>query len=128
MLDLHAFCRIGKVTGVSSASVVRLGRLAETLRGELADRLQHGEAISLEPEQTLVDERMERVEVGCANTLGGGEVEAAGEDGEPAEEFLLVVAEQAVAPLDRRSEGALTFGRIGSTPREDRESEVEACE
>ena len=54
-----------------------------------------------------VDERLESVEVGVADLLGGGERAAAGEHGQPGEQALLVRLEEVVRPLDRRAQRLL---------------------
>jgi hypothetical protein len=51
-----------------------------------------------------VDERDERAEVGAADGFGGVECGAAGEDGEPREERLLVAVEELVAPVQGGAE------------------------
>ena len=61
--------------------------------------------------EALVDERLERVEVGVADLFGGGKRAAAGEDGEPGEELLLGRLEQLVRPLDRRAKRLLALTR-----------------
>ena len=68
----------------------------EALGGELADRLQHPEAVARVAQQALLDERLEDVEVGVADVFGGVERAPAGEDGEAGEELLLVFGEQVV--------------------------------
>ena len=59
----------------------------EPLGGELADRLQHPEAVAGVAEEALLDERLEDVEVGVADVFGGVEGAAAAEDGEAGEEL-----------------------------------------
>ena len=98
----------------------RLGfvRLFELLARVLADRLEHPEAAARPAAQeALVDERLQLVEVGVADGLGRLEREAAGEDGEPAEQALLLLVEQVVAPLDRRPQRALPLGRVAARRR-----------
>ncbi len=63
----------------------------------------------------LVDERAERVEGGgAADGLGGGEVAAAGEDGQPAQDVPFVRVEQFPGPVDDGTQGLLT-GQHGTT-------------
>ena len=90
---------------------VALAALVEPLGRELADRLEHHEALAAAAEQALVDERLEQVEVGVADRLGGLRRHAAREDGEPAEQLLLLGVEQLLAPRDRRVERALALGQ-----------------
>jgi hypothetical protein len=55
----------------------------------------------------LVDERLQRVEVGAAHRLRGRECASAGENSEPSEQLLLAGVEQFVRPLDRGPQGGL---------------------
>src|SRR6058998_1559695 len=84
-----------------------LARLLEALRGVLADRLQHPEALVSVAKQALVEERLEGVKVGLADLFCGVEGAAPAEDGEAGEELLLVLVQQVVAPLDRRPQRLL---------------------
>ena len=63
-------------------------------------------------QEALVDERLERVEVGVADFLGRVEDAAAGEDSEAGEELPLVVGEQVMRPFNRRAQGLLA--RVGA--------------
>ena len=62
-------------------------------------------------DEALVDERLERVEVGVGDRLGRLERAAAAEDREPREERAARLVQQVVAPLDRRAERLLA--RVG---------------
>ncbi len=66
-------------------------RLGKKLGGVLADRLQHPVAAVGEAQEALLDQRLERVEVGVTDLLGGLERAAAREDGQAGEELLLLV-------------------------------------
>ena len=66
----------------ASSSVAR----ARAARGVLVDRLEHPVALAVEDDEALVDERLQRVEVGAAHLLGRLERAAAGEDRERGEE------------------------------------------
>ena len=80
-----------EVFGVAAREVVCLAGLLEPLGRVLADRLQHPEAVVVaDADEALVDEGLQRVEVGVADLLGRLERAAAAEDGEPREETLLV--------------------------------------
>ena len=86
-----------------------LDRGLELLDRELANRLEHPEALLAEaarpsPHEALVEERRERVEIGVADCLGRLERAAPAEDRESPEEPLLVLVEQVVRPGDRRSQ------------------------
>jgi hypothetical protein len=105
--------------GMRGSELLGLSRVPEVLRGVLANRLEHPVTLARMANQTLVDERLQRVEIGLRDRLGGFESAAAEEDGEPAEEALLVLGEQVVAPLDRRPEGALPLRSVSSAAREE---------
>ena len=64
----------------------------------LADCLEHPEAIVALAHEALVDQRCERLKVGCADRLGLHERCSAGESAEPPKQCLLVDAEKVVAP------------------------------
>ena len=97
-----------EVRSVTSPHVGRVGGAVELLGRELADRLEHEEAVALAgADEALVDERLRDVEVGVRHRLGREQRPAAGEHGEPRERLLLVGVEQVVAPLDRRAQGLL---------------------
>ncbi len=83
----------------------------ESLVRELADRLQHPEAAVCEPDEALLDQRLQRVQVGAADGLGRFQGAAAGKDREAGEEPPLLLGEEVVAPGDRRPQGLLArFG------------------
>ena len=70
------------------------------------------------PEQALVDERLQRVEVCVHDLLGGLERAAAAEDGQPGEEPLLVCREQVVRPGDRRPQRLLARVGVAAGPEQ----------
>ena len=84
-----------------------LGLVLEPLRRVLPDRLQHPVALVREAQQALLDERLQRVEVGVRDLLGRVERAAPDEDGERSEDALLLFGEEVVAPGDRRPERLL---------------------
>ena len=61
----------------------------ELLGGVLLDRLEHPVAAAGEVDEALLDERLERVQVGVADLLGGVERAAAREDREAREQHAL---------------------------------------
>ena len=81
-----------ELPGVACVEIVALAGCLQPLDGELADRLEHPEALAGVPEEALVDERLEGVEVGAGDLLGCLEGAAAAEDGQPGEQALLLVA------------------------------------
>ena len=97
--------------GVTLAERSCLGQLLQLLACELADSLQHPKAPVRKPHEALLDECLECVELGLDDLLRRLERAAAGEDGEPREQMLLLVGEQVDAPFDRRPQRLLA--RIG---------------
>ena len=97
--------------GVPVARVVFLAGFAQALQPERADRLQHGEArgervgVGATHHQALVDQGVEAGERlrerQAADGRRGLQRPAPGEDGEAAEERLLLRREQVVGPGDR---------------------------
>ncbi len=104
------------VLAVAPAHGLRLARRLEQLRGVLADRLEHREAwLARRPPQrtdeALVDERREGLEyvepVPATDRLGRLEGPTARKDGKPREQRRLVLAQEAVAPFERRAQRPL---------------------
>ena len=83
----------------------------EPLERELADRLEHPEALVRVADQALLDERLQRVEIGVSHAFGRLQRATAPEHGEPGEQSSLLVVEQIVAPGDRGAKGQLA--RVG---------------
>ena len=90
----------------------------ELLRGVLADRLEQPVPLARQAEQALLEQRLERVQVGVADGLGSLEDAAVGEDGEPAEEPSLVVGEEVVRPGDRRPQRLLPRVRVAEASQQ----------
>ncbi len=118
--------------GVAAADVVGFARPHEPLARELADRLEHPEALFAEEadapaDEALVQQRSERFEVCVADGLGGFERATAAKDGQPAKEALLVLVEQIVGPRNRRAQGRVAL--VGVTRAlEQVEALAEPCE
>ena len=110
-IPLHArlclLCERQEVLRVSPPRLLASSRCVEPFPRVLPDRLQHRVAALAEAQQALLDEGLQRVEVGVADLLGGLQSAAAGEDGEAREEPALGGREQVVRPLDRRPERLL---------------------
>ena len=105
--------------GLAPPQGVLLTRSVESLPCELADRLEHPEAllavrVGAAADEALVEQRRQRVEIRVADRFGGVEGAAAAEDGEPGEQLLLVVVEQVVAPGDRRAQRRVAL--VGVAP------------
>ena len=95
-----------------------LAAVHEPFQGELADRLEHGEAwfdaVRRDPlHQALVDQGRDRVQcrrsLTRAHRLRGHQAEPAGEDRQPPEEGLLGGGQQVVAPGDPGAHGPQPF-------------------
>ena len=71
------------------AHQLRVGKLVEPLGCELANRLEHPVAVTGAPEQALVDQGGDRVDVGVADLLGGVQRATPGERGQAGEQVLL---------------------------------------
>lgn len=76
--------------GLESPQVILRARGSQVFETELADRLEHPEALGTvgfgaAANETLVEERRERVEVRTTDRVGRLESAAAAEDGEPGE-------------------------------------------
>jgi hypothetical protein len=101
-------CECEEVRRVPPGDCVRSRPLAKTSCGELADRLEHAEAVfpgclpGFEDE-ALLDKRGELRQIRVADGLRRQERPAPREDGEAGEQLLLAFLEERVAPLDRRA-------------------------
>ena len=108
---------------MASAQLVLEPALTEPFEREFADGLEHPVALLAElsraaAEQTLVEQRGKRVEIGIAHQLRRLERAAAAEHAEVREQRLLVLVEQVVRPRDGRPERHVTFlGVAGSLER-----------
>src|SRR5207247_7679079 len=110
-VGLRELPELEEVRGVPLPQVLAATGSLESLVRELADRLQHPEAAVCEPDEALLDQRLQRVQVGAADGLGRFQGAAAGKDREAGEEPPLLLGEEVVAPGDRRPQGLLArFG------------------
>ena len=100
-------------------------RLGGALGGVLVDRLEQVQAAARDGREALVDERVERREIGVGDRLGRGEVAATGGRAERGERLLLGRGEQFVAPVERRPQRALTGGQVAGAGAEQGERVVE---
>src|SRR5262249_44671826 len=107
------FCTPDELVGWPIREQWRLALSLEPLGGVIPDRLQHRETLSLPPDQALVDQRLERVDVRFADLLGRVERGAAAEDRQAFEQESFVLAQEVVAPFDGRPQRLLA--RIDST-------------
>ena len=72
-----------------SPNIVSIRGVGQLLRRVVADRLEHPVALVRATDETLLDERLQGVEIGVCNLRRGLERAAACEDGEAGEELLL---------------------------------------
>ncbi len=86
---LGALGKCEEPLGVPAADLVSVVGGFEALAGQLADCLQHPEAPAGPPNEAFVDQRLQRVDVGAGDLLGGLEGAAAGEDGQAREQLPL---------------------------------------
>ena len=79
-----------------------LGDLLQPLEGVFVNRLEHEEPAPLgRADQALVDQRLQALDLGAADGLGGLQREAAGEDAQSPKELSFRIREKVVAPVDR---------------------------
>jgi hypothetical protein len=109
----------GEVVGeVTSYESLGPGREGELLGGKLADRLEHPVALARETEQALLDERLQRVEVGVSDFFGGVHPAASSEDRDGSEGTPFRFGQQVVTPRHGRSEGLLPGVGVPSAPEQ----------
>ena len=78
-------------------------------RGVVSAHVEDREALAVPPDQVLVEQRREDVELGVVHLLGRIERPAL-EDPEADEETLFLRVQEVVAPLDRRPQRPLSLG------------------
>ena len=103
------------VAGVTAGERIGLAGLVQPFERILADRLEHPVALGREADQALLDQRLQRVDVGAADLLGRVQGAAAGEDREGADDALLFLGKQVVAPVDRRPQRLLPRVGVAAT-------------
>ena len=119
-------CVLGEPQVVVGVALRQL-RVARTLLArERPDRLEQVEALAVGADEALRDERRQVVELRAADGLGGVEVEAAGEDAEAREQPPLVLAEQLVAPRDRRPQRLMALRKVDRSTGQQLETLIQA--
>src|SRR5438094_10256371 len=113
---------------MSAPDLVELLALRQGLEGELADCLEHPEPVLAVPDEALLDERSEGVEVRVGDLLGCRESEAADEDCEPREEPAFRLIEKLIAPGNCVPERALAVRDVACSSGQHREPFVEPLE
>jgi hypothetical protein len=117
-LGLRELRELEEELAVLAPQFVSLSGVLESLERELADRLQHPEAAVPEPDEALVDERLEHVQIGAADGLRCFESAAAGEHGQAGEESLLLFGQELVAPGDGRPQRLLACLGVAAAPEQ----------
>src|ERR1041385_2041235 len=109
--EIRALSELEEVLHVPATYRVRL---VELLQSQLADGLQHEVPVAADVlEQTHLDERVDRVEIGPGDGLRRRPRERR-EDAEPREQPLQIRLEQVVAPLDRRPQRPLALRNVST--------------
>jgi hypothetical protein len=114
--------------------LIRLSGGHETLARELSDRLERTNpvALTVHLHESLVHERLELVQAALvglhAHRLEIGERAAAREDGHPAEQALLGLAQKRMAPVDRGAQRLLPLRQVAGAGRQQVERMVEPLE
>ena len=111
---------------VAAMAPVNLGSVlvaGQPFAGVLAHRLEHEQTVvwggpEAAQEQLLVDQALQRVDIGAGDRLGGVGRGPAGEHREPAEGLAFGRVQEAVAPVDRCAQRLLTRGRIARAAAE----------
>src|SRR5262249_3769021 len=135
---IEGFGELGEPAGVTKAELVELPGGLELYRRVLADRLQHPEAglaVGVRPpeEKALLEQRIEPIQDGSgravvtADALGRLGPRAADEHGQPPEQPLLLLREQAVAPVDRVAQRPLALVDVARSTGQQRQPLVEAA-
>src|SRR5205823_4725030 len=110
-----------------------VSRFAEALGRVLADCLEYLEprravGARLLPEQIVLEQCLELVEACVADGLGRLEAATAREDGVPGEQPSLILAQKAVAPVDRVPERLLAARSVPRSARQQGETLSQAVE
>src|SRR5262249_35259545 len=108
--------------GVPPADLLGFRRFVEPFERILADRVEQGQTpFGPASHESLLDQRLERVEIGLADGLGCLDGEAARERRELPEELLFPRFEKVVAPFDRGTERSLPRRYIVGPARGERQ-------
>ena len=128
-LRLGALCERKRPFGQARAEALGLAEFLEAFARKFSNRLEHEEpAFARLPQQALVDERREAVEVDLDNRFGCLEREAAGKDRHAGELRPFGLVEQLMAPFDRRAERPLSLRRVARPSRQELEPAPESTE
>ena len=104
-------------------------QIAQLFECELFDRPQHEEAPVLAvPQEVLVDQRLEDIELCGTDGFRRLELEAPGEHGQPRKQGLLTGGEELVAPLDGPAQRSLPLRCVVRAGRQQVQAPTEALE
>jgi hypothetical protein len=96
---------------------VRVVASLELLARVIPNRLEHEEArlsvgSRLGAEETVLEQRLDAVEVGSAHRVRRIEAESAGEDAQPREQAPVLFVQQIEAPVERCAQRLLALGTV----------------
>ena len=112
----------------SAGELTTLCGRRELLCGVLTDRLEQREAPAAEPQEALVDERRELVQVGVAHGLGSLQRTTTCERGQTREQLALASRQQLVAPRNRLAQRLLATRRVARARCQQRQPLLQALE
>ena len=117
--ELRELAELEKVLGVPPPEILGPARILRAVRARSSRIVSSIQKRSLGmAQQALVNKRLQGVEFGVADLLGGLQRAAAAEDGRAGEELLLLRREQVVAPLDRRPQSLLARVGVAAAPEQ----------
>src|SRR5262245_7403892 len=114
---VEAVCLLGEgevVLGVEATQLVLFAARRQTFARIPANRLQHPEALVRMAQEALLDERLQRAQLGARHLFGRFECAAAAEDRQSREEVSLALVEQIVTPGDGGAQGLLAWVRVAA--------------
>src|SRR5205085_9231595 len=104
-------------------------RRFQAVGGELVDCLKQEEATVLSSaHETLINQRLQRVDVGIDHTLRRVEIETPRKDRKPCKQISLLKSQELDAPLTRRSQRPLPLRLVQSAAREQIEAAAETIQ
>jgi len=109
----------GDVLRVASPDLWFVARSLKALARVLADRLEHEVAVPRTVKEALVEQGRHGFMTCVAHRLRGIQSAASREHAQASEDALLLLTEQVVTPVDRRSERLLALREVAGPPDED---------
>ncbi len=117
-----------EIGGMPLGEGIAVGTRGQLLERELADGLEHVEALARPADHALVDERGECIDLGIAHGFRGFEREAAGKHRKPRKQRPFARLEELMAPLQRVAQRLLPLRQIARAPRQQLEAIAEALQ